>query len=211
MIRWFFSAVLVALMISGGCASYPTENHKTLNDINYDAGKQIAAKSDDPFIKQAGQDVSANSEVLANTFLGWPISRAKYDAILSAKVRADALKEFQDNQPWYKKIAGVAIPVLSALLVAGTFAARFFPATAPVMAIATPIISALTEIKQKADANPNDSIHIDQLQPIISKLTLLPKIGPKIADVLKDLHLEQAVHSPEAPDIQPPTPVAPAA
>lgn len=199
-VKWALLWALLVFFVGGGCAPYPSETHKKLNDLNYDAGKQLSTYPD-PVVAQTGADVRDNSDVLARTFIGWPVDRQKYDAALSKKVREDALKEFEAAQPWYKKAAGYLISGLTVLAIGGTLAARFFPATAPIMAIATPILSAITEMKQKADANPSDSIHINDMQPIISKLTLLPKIGPKIGEVLKDLHLDQAIHSPEAADL----------
>lgn len=206
MFRWMGSltagllAVLVCLGM--GCGVYPTENHRTINDLSYDAGKQLSTSSD-PNVAQTGKDVAANSQVLADTLLGWPINRVKYDAALAAKVRADTIKEFEDNQPWYKKLAGVIMPVLSVLLVGGTMAARFFPATAPIVAVASPIVSALMAIKQKADAHPQDSIHIDDIQAEISQLANDPKAGPLVTSLLKKIHMDQVIHAPEAPDVHP--------
>lgn len=192
-VRCLFLAALA------GCGPEITERHRTLNDLNYDAGKQIAT-SNDPVAAQAGKDVSANSEVLANTVLGWPQNRVKYDAALAAKVRAEALKEFEDNQPWYKKFFGYLATGLTIAGTLGVFAARFFPATAPIVAIAEPIITTLMNIKQKADAHPSDSLHIDDIQKEISALAADPKAGPLVSSLLKKLHLEQAIHAPEASD-----------
>lgn len=200
-----FIALCLGLALGEGCGTSPTENHKILNDLNYDAGRKLAANAD-PAVAQTGADVRDNSDVLAKTLIGWPMERVLYDAALAARVRAATLKEAEENLPWYKKYAGYLLTGTTILLTAAGFAARYFPATAPIMAIATPIIQALSNLKQKADAEPDDKVHIDEIQATITPLTQLPKVGGKISALLKDLHLEQAVHSPEAPDIQPATP-----
>lgn len=196
-VRHSFLAVLAVSMF--GCGPQITEQHRKLNDLNFDAGAQIATHSD-PVVAQVGRDVKANSEVLSSTLLGWPVDRVKYDAVLSAKVREEALKEYENNQPWYKKFFGYFVSGLGVLGTLGMLAARFFPATAPIVAIAEPIIATLMSIKQKADAHPSDSLHIDDIQREISGLASDPKAGPIVTSLLKKLHVEQLIHSPEAAD-----------
>lgn len=191
---------ILALVVGGGCGVEPTESDRQLNYMNQDAGNQLS-KHSDPVVAQTGSDVRDNSKILTQTIFGPPKMVIPYTPELAAKLRDQAIKDWEANQPWYKKFAGTLLTGLTILLGVGTLAARFFPATAPIMAIATPILGALTQIKQAADAHPSDSIHIDQITPIISKLTTIPKIGPLIADKLKDLHLDQIIHAPEAPDV----------
>jgi hypothetical protein len=202
-------ALLVLVLLGGGCGVYPTENQKQLNSQNIDAGKQIQAKAIDPEIKQAGLDVQKNSETLETTLIGKPEKPAlPYTPQNSAQIRTVVVKEYDEAQaPWYKRWAGTLLTILGVAGMAGIGVARFFPAASAVISVATPILRAVAGMKQQADAQPDDKLHVDEMQTTITGLTQLPKIGPLIADKLKDLHLEQMIHSPEAPDIQPATPL----
>lgn len=202
-----YAAVWVAIAVMGGCASYPTENHKTLNDLNYDAGRQLSTHPD-PAVARTGADVRDNSDVLARTFLGWPENRAKYDAILSAKVRAETLKEAEENQPWYKKFFGWVCTGGAALLLSAIALARYFPATAAIANIIEPVAKSIFTIKQKAEAHPDDVLSLDDITAEISTLAKDPKAGPVVAKLLEKLHVQALVHAPEAPDLPAPEPVA---
>lgn len=212
--EWVVGMMMVVLVLGvmGGCATTPTETDRQINSQNIQAGDQLS-KHDDPVVAQTGTDVRENSRVLEKTVFGGPPKTIiPYTPELAAKLREQAMKEFEANQPWYKKFGGWILGVgLPALLMIGGIAGRFFPATAPVMAIATPVLGALTQIKQAADAQADDKLSIDQITPIISSLTKIPRIGPLIAAKLKDLHLDQIIHAPEAPDPTPPPVAAPAA
>lgn len=194
---------LTLLFLLGGCFGYvkPTENQRQLNAQNEDAGKQIAEKAVQPEIKQAGQDVAANSKVLKDTLIGEPEVKKAYSPEASAQIRTITIKEYDESKaPWYKRWAGTLLTGLGTLLTVGAFAARFFPATAPIMAVAQPIVGALMAIKQKADAHETDSLPLDDIQSEISKLANDPKVGLLVSSLLAKLHLSQAIHAPEAPD-----------
>lgn len=199
--------VCLALGILSGCGPNVLETHKQLNAMNRDAGQQLA-KQPDPFVAQAGTDIASSSDALAKQLLGEPAQPVYYTKETMAALLVKNKQEWEANQPWYKKFAGTLLSIGGVLLTAVGFAARFYPPASAVVAIASPILESVAHLKQAADAQPDDKLHLDELQVFITSLTKIPKLGPYIAEKLKDLHLEQILHSPEAPDPQPATPLS---
>lgn len=214
--RTFMVLLIFVLPSLSSCvpAGYvkPTETHRQLNDQNEQIGQLVATQSDNPTLAQAGLDAKDNSIALRKTLIGDPQTKTTaYSPDVSAKLRQQAVDEFKASMPWYQKWAGYLVSGLGTLAVIAGFAARFFPATAPIANIVAPIATALVSMKQDADAHPQDVLSLDSITSKITALTKLPTVGPILQKLLEKAHVSALVHSPEASDPPPSAPATPTA
>lgn len=192
------TATLAVLALGlGGCGLFgyykPTESDKQLNAQNKGAGQVVIEKSEDPTVKQAGQDVVANSSTLEKGLIGAPAQPIPYSPKASDDLRKTNVKEYE--APWYSKAWVWLTGALPVVLGVALWLGRLYPPAAP---FAT-VLGALVNLKQKADSAGDDKLHLHDVQLEVSKLAADEKIGPLVQRLLKDAHLDAAIHAPEAP------------
>lgn len=173
--------------------------------------KIAAARAALQLQQQAAADIKANSDQELKNWGGPKVSKP-YTPANSGQSRQQSDQEH--SNPWYVQLG-------KALLVAVTTAGSIFLAAQGLPGVsnlfAKPALKALgvgfqavANIQQKADANPNDTIHLSDVEAEISALAQNPSVTPYLNGLLKTLHLNSLLPQtppPAAPPVPAPAPV----
>lgn len=205
--RLFMTLLILFLPALSGCGYVkPTENQRQANQQVIGAGAMIEAKAIDPEIKTAGSDVKNTAQALQDVLIGKPETVKPYSHEESVRVVTIVKKEYDESKaPWYKRWAGTLLAGLGGLSTLLGVVGYFYPPAGVAARILKPVAAMLTDVKVTADAETNDSIHIDTFQQKLTALTKIPGVGPLLNDLLAKAHLTAAVHAPEGPDPATPT------
>ena len=189
---WGMSLLLVVLF--GGC--HPDsrrifEGTREANHQNKDAGLFVAAKAEDPAVKQAGNDISANAETVEQN-LGAPEKPKPYSPEASAATRDKAKQEKKDADaiPWWQlALAGVGT------FLGGNLFTRLFGVIAPRIVggplggALVAVVEGITRVREDIRGRPPGEQHIteEDLLKLLGESQKDPKIQELIAGLAHKL------------------------
>ena len=158
---------ILSLVFIAGCGTTITDGDRSLVYQNKGAGEFIESNSTQPEIQQAGKDVKENSTSLEKS-VGLPKNPQPYTPEASKGSREN--REQEHKAKWYDFI----LPALAGLIGGGgltkilaSVAPRIFGG--PAGAALSAVISGVSAVREKAAANEDKKIHIDDIMAELIK------------------------------------------
>ncbi|HEV3028488.1 MAG TPA: hypothetical protein VG457_13000 [Planctomycetota bacterium] len=140
--------------------------------------------------QQAAADIKANSDQELKNW-GNPKTSQPYSPANSGSSRGTS--DQQHTNPWYVQLGNTVLTIL------GTAATIYFGANGipalgalfnkPAMKALGTVFTSVSNIKQKTDANPTDTIHLSDIEAELSTLAQAPEMQPYLNGFTKALHL----------------------
>lgn len=174
---------LVLALLLSGCVT-PTEADRQLLHQTKEAGKLITERAVDPVVKQAGVDVTANSETLAKNLVGNPAQPRPYSPEESAKTRDDSDKSHESG--WFGLLLTGALTLMGAggLL---PIAQRFLPMILGGRAAkaASLAVEGIAKVRAAAKASADGKLGLDDITKLIEEAQTDPRVQELLATLAK--------------------------
>lgn len=171
--------------------------------------KVAAAQAVLPVVGQAAGDIKANSDLELRTW-GNPKAQKPYTPQNSDKSRSQSTQDH--SEPWYvtlgKGVLGAVVGIGSLYLTAQGIPGVSNLFAKPALAALGKVFQTATNIQTKADATPNDTIHLSDIEAELAALASDPTMKPYVGKLTDALHLGSLL--PQTPPASAPVAPAPA-